>query len=108
MVLALNIISYICVTIMILGLLALIKNCVTYRQQSLISDAIFRYHIDCIEHHIYEYEVGYDDMRGYVKTILRFWDWGYKHILPRDKFEIVKPYINKKHVIKAEDFGYED
>ena len=108
MTLVLNIIGIICIAIMILCLLAMCKNVNTYIQLSRIGDAIFRYRIDLVSRHIYESEVEYDDARSYIKTFLRFWDWGYKHILPRDKFEIIKPYINTKYIIKAEDFGYED
>jgi hypothetical protein len=42
-----------------------------------------------------KYEVGYDDMRDYDSTVMRIFDWGYKNILPEDKFEIIKPYIHK-------------
>lgn len=41
----------------------------------------------------------YDNMEPYDKTFRRFWDWGYKRILPPEKFKLVEPYItedNKK------------
>lgn len=38
-------------------------------------------------------DVDYDDMENYVVTLWRLWDWGYTRILPKDKFEIIKPYI---------------
>lgn len=41
----------------------------------------------------------YDNMEPYDKTFWRFWDWGYKRILPPEKFKLVEPYItedNKK------------
>ena len=28
------------------------------------------------------------------KTTSRFWDWGYKNILPKQYFELIKPYID--------------
>lgn len=29
-------------------------------------------------------------------TFYRWWDWGYTRILPKDKFEIIKPYLEVK------------
>ena len=37
----------------------------------------------------------YDNMEPYDKTFWRFWDWGYKSILPPEKFKLVEPYIDK-------------
>ena len=33
-------------------------------------------------------------MEGYNKTIWRFWDWGYKNILPKQYIELLEPYID--------------
>lgn len=41
-------------------------------------------------------EVGYMDMESYLRTIIRFWDWGYTRILPPDKFEKIRPYLISK------------
>lgn len=82
----------------------LIKIQVTYRNHSIIVDAIFAYRMDAIDKAAkngtiltdgVKYEVNYDDMRDYDSTVMRIFDWGYKHILPDDKFEIIKPYIHK-------------
>lgn len=37
--------------------------------------------------------IDYGDMRNFGNTLLRIWDWGYTSVLPRDKLEIIKPYI---------------
>lgn len=70
------------------------KNNNTYRNHSIIGDAIHRYAIDMINKHQWDsIEVKYDDMEPYETTLFRVWDWGYEHILPPEKFEIIKPYI---------------
>lgn len=74
----------------------LIKNDVTYTNRIIISTAIFKYTMSLIEKHIYECEVNYEDMEPYDKTFNRFWDWGYKRILPKEKFEIIEPFIEHK------------
>lgn len=35
-------------------------------------------------------------MESYFKTLFRFWDFGYKHILPKEDFELIKPYLGAK------------
>lgn len=76
----------------------LIKNGITYRWHVLITNAIFLYHVDCesnLEIDLREKIVSYNDLESYDATLFRFWDWGYKHILPKEKFEIIEPYIKK-------------
>lgn len=72
----------------------LVKNNVTYNHLSLISSAICLYNLDMISQHK-ERVVDFDDMRSYDVVLFRIWDWGYKHILPPDKFAIIEPYIDK-------------
>jgi hypothetical protein len=82
----------------------LIKNNVTYHNHDIIANAIFDYRMDAIDKAAkngtiltdgVKYEVNYDDMRDYNETVMRIFDWGYKNILPEDKFEIIKPFIRK-------------
>lgn len=84
----------------------LIKNGITYRNHTIIADAIFDYRMDCVDKAAkngtiveegVKYEVGYADMRDYNETVMRIFDWGYKNILPEDKFEIIKPFIHKRN-----------
>lgn len=93
------------IVLIVCCILMLIKNNVTYRNYEIISDAIFDYRMDAIDKACknrtivekgVEYEVCYNDMRGYNETVMRIFDWGYKNILPEDKFEIIKPFIRKK------------
>lgn len=71
----------------------LIRNEVVGSQRSRIIDAIHKYHLDCLRKDVEEC-VSYCDMETYDDTMLRFWDFGYTNILPKDKFEIIKPYID--------------
>lgn len=75
------------------------KNENTEKQQVLINKAIFEYHCDLISkglfNEFFEPVVDYKDMESYNRTFRRLWDWGYKRILPRDKYLYIKQYIEK-------------
>ena len=90
-----KIIFLICIILAIFCLIGIIKNFVTYDCHLKIGDAIYRYKIDCIRNHRWAdlHFIAYKDMELYEKTFWRLWDWGYTRILPKDKFEIIKPYI---------------
>lgn len=80
-----------CIVLILLGIVAMFKNIVTYHQCNRIAEAIHTYrriHVD--KQHL---SVDYSDMRSYLRVFFRFWDWGYKHILPKDKYEKIKKYI---------------
>ena len=70
----------------------LIKNSNTCEQRTRIDTAIFRYRLDCIGHGV-EARVTYDDMEEYEQTLYRIFDWSYKKILPKEKFELIKDFI---------------
>lgn len=72
-----------------------VKNDNAYKNHKIILDAIYDYRIDMIVSGNYEKRnlVDYRDMETYNSTLFRFWDWGYTRILPKDKFELIKPYI---------------
>lgn len=92
-------ILFIILTIGILGMaicsFLLYRNETAFKMQSIICRAIYKYHMEMIRqgNGKGKYLVEYDDMENYDRTLFRFWDWGYKHILPPEKFEIIKPYI---------------
>lgn len=70
------------------------KNENTYKQHELISHAIWEYRNALIREGKYDSAlVNYPDMESYEATLFRLWDWGYTRILPKEKFEIIKPYI---------------
>ena len=72
-----------------------VKNARTYAMHRKLGDAIYRHHVVCIMDGDYEalHSVDYNDMESYEATLFRLWDWGYSRILPKDKLEIIKPYI---------------
>ena len=80
------------VSMLLLAIIVLIKNEVTYCQQMRLAKAIKEYQNMCREYGKIS-DVDYDDMENYECTLFRLWDWGYTRILPKDKLEIIKPYI---------------
>ena len=34
-----------------------------------------------------------DSLEDFDDTLFRFWDWGYKKILPKEYYQLIKPYI---------------
>lgn len=63
-----------------------------------IIDAINAHHDDCFSKGDWESAklVSVADLEDLEKTVLRIWDWGYKRILPQEKYEIIKPYLDKE------------
>lgn len=78
--------------VLILLLLFLCKNANTYNNRDIIINAIYEYKIDMGQQGK-KVEIDYDDMTSYDKTLWNLFDWGYKNILPSDKYEIIKKYI---------------
>lgn len=70
------------------------KNSRTYQVRKKIIDAIYFYRIDCHNKDGMS-DVNFNDIESYESSLFRFWDWGYKHILPPEKYEIIKPFIIK-------------
>ena len=72
-----------------------VKNARTFTMHRKLGDAIYRYHIACVMDGDFEavHKVDYHDMESYEATLFRLWDWGYSRILPKDKLEIIKPFI---------------
>ena len=86
-------------TVVIYSNIALVKNEVTYRNRIIILEAIQRYHAHLFKEGLFEQAdlmVTHMDMECYDDTLKRFWDWGYTRILPPEKFELIKPYIEHK------------
>lgn len=84
-----------CMVVFILCVIAMIKNVNTFYCHEKIDKAIYEYKSECIRNHDWDalHYVEYKDEEHYMKTFYRLWDWGYTRILPKDKFEIIKPYI---------------
>lgn len=79
-----------------IGLYMIAKNEVTFRNHSIITNAVCTYRLDMLDKDQYEdCVVDFIDIEDYNTTLLRLWDWSYKRLLPPEKFEVIKPYISK-------------
>lgn len=65
------------------------------RNQVLIATAIYLYQEDRIDKKDLDHvdDVRFEDIEEFEKTVYRMTDWGYKRILPKEKYELVKPFI---------------
>ena len=86
------------ITISVLGavfcIYMLFRNALVYKNHMIISNAIHMYHRDMIARgKFFNFEVDYDDAESYNKTLFRLFDFGYENILPKEKYEIIRPYI---------------
>lgn len=101
---ALIVILYVgCGLILISNIIALIKNNFTYKNQSIILEAICKYELHLIKEERYdEIRVSFKDMESYDATQRRWYDWGYTRILPSEKFELIKPFINTERRVDNE------
>ena len=83
----------------LLFLFYLIRIEVAYRNQNIILDAIYAYTMDELSKNRIAYPSASEicnHMEEYDSTINRWWDFGYTRILPKEYFELVKPFIKKK------------
>ena len=81
------------IVLLVLCVVLIIKCVVTFRNYIIITEAIYGYQIHTIG--LDSLEVDYDDCESFVLTLFKLWDWGYKHILPHEKFALIEKYINK-------------
>lgn len=79
---------------LVFGVVLLFKNDNTYHQYMKILKAINKYGNDTGEHSkAIEY---IHSMVQYEVTLYRLWDWGCTRIVPKDVYEVIKPYIGKE------------
>ena len=84
---------------LIILLVILLKFVVTELRFTSIDFAIFKYHLTQMVEGTYDPdECLYKYEKSVVKVLLNPFDWGYKHILPPDKYELVKPYLENEEV----------
>lgn len=95
------ILSCIFLIVALITIFMMVKNNNTLNKRFIIADAIFEYNVDIINGIVIGSLMSYDDMESYDRTLWRLWDWGYKHILPKDKYELIKDYIDKNGVNKT-------
>lgn len=88
-------VEVVCVGMIIWNLIMLWKNNVTYRLMIMITKAIHKYQDHQIERGNFDFQVTFYDIRDYDEVLNRFWDWGYEHILPPEKLELIRPFIKE-------------
>ena len=72
----------------------LAKNKNTYKNITLLHNAISKWGMDNINVSVEEFKEMLDSMESYESTLFRLTDWGYTKILPADKYEKIKDYIS--------------
>lgn len=105
--LALVILVTVDVAVMLLLVFWGLRGELVFRNRLIIIRAISRYRLANPDK-ANKYEVDYTDMRGRRGIYFRFWDHGYKHILPRRKYAIIEPYINEEDGYIIEPFEEEE
>lgn len=69
-----------------------------YRNRVRIIHAICDYNIALIQNDCANYKIKripYSVLEPPKNTIYHFWNWGYKHLVDRDTYNKIKPYIKK-------------
>ena len=95
-----DIVFIILAIIICFDVILLIKNKITFKNRDIIRNAIHRYVLEQIQNGEFSsYSVInnfaiFSQMEPYEKTWWRLWDYGYKHIVPEDVYQKIKPYIN--------------
>lgn len=82
------------VTTIVYSLLLIIKS-----EISLKNHIKILYAIDSYVEETKNYGKGLDlihNVEPVIQTTFRIWDWGYKNILHKEDFELIKPYIKEK------------
>ena len=87
-----EIMTALCAIVVLFSIIMIFKAIRTYKMHNIIDDAISFYNVRCIDNNVTSL-VDYEDAERFERTMLRLYDWGYKRILPKEKFEIIKPYI---------------
>lgn len=82
----------------IVSALLLIKLPIAFINSVIIIDAICKFKLDRVKADdlVHVRDVEYKDMEAFEDTIFRLTDWGYKRILPKEKYKLIKPFIDRK------------
>lgn len=78
-----------------LCLVALLKNLITYKNLTIILDAIYRYNINMIDLGNLDRIISYNVIKSYIEVLLNPFEWGYKNIVPQDTYALIEPFIEK-------------
>ena len=92
---ALLIINIIGVTCLLIGAFVLYRLNRILEWTFRIDFAILKYRFECLQKHDIPL-VSYEDKEDVSRTASRFWNWNESQILPPDKYEIIKPYLDEE------------
>ena len=84
-----------CLVCLLFLFVMLIKNQVTYKNNCIISTAIYRYNIDRIGKGDFDGLLYYDVIKSYDKALFNIFDCGYKNLVPKDVYALIEPFIEK-------------
>lgn len=90
-----NTIFIIWVLLALAAIYSVIKIVFAYIGQMTIHEAVHLYTRDMSKRGNFDYKVNCYDIESLDKTFFRLFDFGYKNILPEEKYEIIEPYIKK-------------
>lgn len=83
--------------VLILAIVFLIKNGVTYKHMNRILNAIHEYNTREIDKSFEENRpfdiISYDCFKSYEAVLFNIFDWGNKNIIPVEYYERIKPYL---------------
>lgn len=75
----------------------LIRNDIIYSYYKLWNDAIYKYHIYCINNHI-QSQIDYNDVMDYNKFFWRLFDFNKYHLIQdKEKLDILKRFMSTTH-----------
>lgn len=90
-----NVALYNCMFVLLLLTVFLLKFAVTVIHVNAIEFAIFKYHLMQMINNTYDpEEVLYKYLKPFECILFNFFDWSRNNILPPDKYELIKPYLN--------------
>ena len=79
----------------IVCVILLIRNEVTYNNHMKLADAIFKYNIHSIIHDTGDAPIGYNCIESYGLSLFRIWDFGYKNMVSKEVLEKIEPFMEK-------------
>ena len=81
-----------CLCVFVFAVFVMIREEISFKNHRKVIKAIRGYHAVCRSTG-QKPMVDYDDMEEFDKTEKRVFDWGCKNILPKEKFELIKPFL---------------
>ena len=84
-----NILANITILILI-GMIA--RACVMSYKSFILLDAIYKYRLYCMKHWE-KANVDFDDVMRFGDMMFNLTKWRYTDIIPKEKFELIKPYM---------------